>query len=231
MEEEIKKLVSINSWFISLQIITLLAFLGGAAFLYADFQGLKQNLATSMAAGGRSMPGEVENWETYVRGHNATSGDTDAQIVVVEFTDFQCPFCKAFNENSRDQILSKYGDQVRFVFKHYPLEAIHKEAKQAAVAAQCALREGKFWEIKDIFFNNPDELSREFLLEAGNSLGLGSQYAACVTKQETLAEVDQDMQDGVQAGVQGTPTFLINGKVAMGTVSLVQFDAIVGGLN
>ena len=233
MEEEIRKLISINSWFISLQIITMLAFLGGTAFLYTDFQSLKQSIAASSNAG--RMPyisEEIMNWDEYVRGHNAARGDTAAEIVVVEFTDFQCPYCKKFNDdNIRNQLLSKYGERIRLVFKHYPLEAIHSEAKNAAVAAQCALREGKFWEIKDVFFNNPDKLSTEFLIEAGKSLGLGRQYAACVTNQETLAEVEQDIQDGMQVGVQGTPAFLVNGKLTMGAIPLAQFESIIGGLD
>lgn len=232
MEEELKKLVAITSWFISLQIITLLAFLGGAALLYTDMQNLKQSVAAGTNTGARPpIPEDVDNWADYIHGHEATSGDATAEIVIVEFTDFQCPYCKAFNETTRNQITSKYGDQVRVVFKHFPLERIHTEAKQAAVAAQCALREGKFWEIKDIFFNNPSELSTEFLLEAGKTLGLGEQYSDCVTNQETLAEVEQDIQDGLQAGVQGTPTFLINGKVAMGAISLAAVDLMIEQLD
>lgn len=230
--EEIKKLISITSWFISLQVITLLAFLGGAAFIYADLHGLKQNIAATLAAGGgSSITTEIEGWSEYVREHNATSSTATAEIEIVEFTDFQCPYCKLFSESTRNQILSKYGGRVRFVFKHYPLVAIHPDAMQAAVAAQCALREGKFWEIKDIFFSDPSELSIDSLIIAGASLGLGDQYANCVVGQDTLVEVEQDIQDGLQLGVQGTPTFLINGKVAKGAISLVEFDAIVKQLN
>jgi protein-disulfide isomerase len=178
-----------------------------------------------------SIPEKIENWEEYVRGHNPALGGTTTKIVIVEFTDFQCPYCNKFNENTRNQLLSKYGEQIRLVFKHYPLEVIHTEAKKAAVAAQCAFREDKFWEINDIFFKNQDKLSTEFLIEAGRSIGLGRQYADCVTNQETLAEVEQDIGDGIRVGVQGTPAFLVNGKLVMGAIPLAQFETIIGGLD
>ena len=227
-EDEVRKLISITSWYISLQIITLLAFLGGAAFLYTEIQGLKQGIASNSIAGQvPTSPKEIKNWDEYIRSHDATHGDTAAEIVVVEFTDFQCHYCKIFNDNTRKQLLSKYGDNIRMVLKHYPLESIHPEAKQAAVAAQCALREGKFWEMTDVLFNNQDKLSTEFLIAAGKSLGLGSQYAECVTNQDTLAEVEQDIQDGARVGVQGTPAFLVNGKLVMGAIPLTQFESLI----
>lgn len=231
MEDEIKKLISVTSWFISLQAVTLFAFLGCAGLLYFDFQNLKQLVAATSAAGGFPPQQDVVNWKELIRSHNPTEGYADAPIVIEEFTDFQCPFCKAFNENVRGQLLSKYGDRIHMVFKHYPLEAIHPGAKLAAVAAQCAMHEGKFGQLRDILFSNADNLTQDFLLGAGASLGLSRQYAECLTNQHTLVEVEQDITDGRTAGVQGTPTFLVNGKVLLGGNSLAQFESIIGDLN
>jgi protein-disulfide isomerase len=229
MESEIRKLISISGWFISLQVVTLLAFLGGAAVLHLDLRDLKQKAASIGGPNAESALTDVKDWPDYVRGHDAAIGDPAAKIVVIEFTDFQCPYCKQFEKTTRSQLLSKYGDQVRLILKHYPLERIHPDAKNAAVAAQCAQREGKFWQIKDAFFGR-SRLSAEFLIAAGMNLGLGERYANCVTNQETLADIEEDIEDGMKIGIQGTPTFLINGKVAVGALSLARFESIIGAM-
>jgi protein-disulfide isomerase len=128
MEDEIKKLISITSWFISLQAVTLAAFLGCAALVYVELQNLKQSFATvtaSITSGGRQPQQDVANWKEYIRSHNPTEGGVTAAIIIEEFTDFQCPFCKSFNENIRSQLLAKYGNRIQIVFKHFPLEATH----------------------------------------------------------------------------------------------------------
>ena len=193
MDKQMGKLISLDSWFISLQITTLIAFLGRAALLHLDIQNVKQSLvaaAASAASGSRPPQQVVANWKGYVRSHNPAEGNVGASIVIVEFTDFQCPFCKSFNESIRNQLLSKYGDRIQMVFKHYPLESIHPYAKLAAVAAQCAVREGKFAQTRDIIFSNADNLTKDFLIGAGAALGMSEKYAECVAGQETLAEVD-----------------------------------------
>jgi protein-disulfide isomerase len=88
-----------------------------------------------------------------------------------------------------------------------------------------------FGQIRDILFSNSNNLTQDFLINTGTSLGLDAQYAECVTNQDTLAEVEQDMADGRNAGVQGTPTFLVNGKVLLGGNSLAQFESIIGELD
>jgi protein-disulfide isomerase len=228
MQEEVRKLISITSWFIALQVVTFITLLGGGLFLHFDMKSATQMLASG--GRGQAAPKEVKNWREYVRDHDATLGSPAAPVVIVEFTDFQCPYCSKFNESTRTELLAKYGDRIRLVFKHYPLDAIHPDAKQAAVAAQCALREQKFWEIKDVLFGNQKGLSQEFLLKSGESMGLGTAYASCMESKATLAEVEQDMKDGAEVGVQGTPTFLINGHMLAGAASMPQFEAVISKL-
>jgi protein-disulfide isomerase len=145
---------------------------------------------------------------------------------VVEYSDFQCPFCKKYSDETRRQIAAKYGDKVRMVFKHYPLEQIHPQAMTAAIAAQCARREGKFWEAHDRFFSQPNALDVQSVIAVGKSLGLSDSYAECVINEETRVEVEQDMRDGMEVGVRGTPTLMVNGEFLVGAQSEAAFDAI-----
>ena len=224
MEAQIQKLISLISTLIALQVVTLATIVGVTWYSHHD---LKERLATVAGASRRpSAPEPVENWAPFVREHNAAQGRKDAAVVVVEFSDFQCPYCKKYSDETRRQIVAKYGDKVRMVFKHYPLEALHPQAMTAAIAAQCARIEGKFWEAHDRFFGQPNTLDLESVIAVGKSLGLSDRYAACVTNRETKWEVEQDMQDAKEVGVQGTPTLMVNGNFLVGAVSESAFKAI-----
>jgi len=228
MNEEIKKFISISSWLVALQIVSLVVFVSVAGFLYLDVQSVKQELRASNA-GSSPAPANVKNWQELIRPYNASLGAEGAPIVVMEFTDFQCPYCRNFHDSTRDQLLSKYGDKIRFVFKHFPLEQIHEHAKLAAIAAQCAEREGKFWQTEDILFKNQENLSTEAVMASGRALGLSLSFEKCVQNQATIAEVDQDIRDGLSVGVRGTPTFLINGKMISGAMPLDRWESLISG--
>lgn len=227
MEKEMDRLISVSSWFVSLQVLTLIAFLGCAAIVYLQIQDLRQLVVSTSALSGAESVREISGWRKYIRAHNASTSQDESEVTIIEFTDFQCPYCRRFNSSTRRELQERYGDRVRFVFKHFPLEAIHTEARAASMAAQCALREGKFWEVKDAFFESPDYLSQEFFLEQGSKLRLGADYAACVQDGSTEAEVAMDIQDGLDIGVQGTPTFLVNGMVLNGVMPLAKFEEII----
>jgi protein-disulfide isomerase len=221
MEAQIQKLISVVSTLIALQLVTLATIVGVTWYSHED---LEQHLTQLADAGGqRSAPKPVENWEPFVREHNATEGIEDAAVVVVEFSDFQCPYCKKYSAETRRQLIAKYGDQVRMVFKHYPLEPIHAQAMTAAIAAQCARREGKFWEAHARFFSQPNALDVTSLIAVGEDLGLSDDYAECIINEETRAEVEQDMRDAAEVGVRGTPTLMVNGEFLVGAVSEVAF--------
>ena len=223
MEAQLQKLISVVSTLIALQVVTLAAVVGVAWYSHTD---LKRYVATLGNTGQPSVPAPVKNWAAFVRDHNAVQGREDSPVVVVEYSDFQCPFCKKYSDETRRQIVAKYGDRVRMVFKHYPLERIHPHAMTAAIAAQCAQREGKFWEVHDQFFSRPDALDAQAVTDLGRSLGLSEGYAACIVNEETRSEVEQDIQDASDVGVRGTPTFMINGQFLVGSQSASAFEAI-----
>ena len=218
------RLGSIISTLIALQIVTLVVVVGGGLYLFRDLQGQISGIA--MGARPPNMPTNVSAWQELVREHNATQGEKDASIVVIEFSDFQCPFCKKYNDGTRPDILARHGKQVRMVFKHLPLTNIHPQAMAAAIAAQCAQREDKFWEAHDRFFAQPDALSVDALIDIGMSLGLSKEYADCVTNEETRSEVEQDIADATKIGAQGTPIFVVNGKVLVGAQSVAAFSSV-----
>jgi protein-disulfide isomerase len=217
MESQIQKLTSVVSTFVALQVVTLATVVGASWYSHNELK-LQISRITSSTGQART-PVHIENWASQTREYNAVQGREDAAVVVLEYSDFQCPFCKKYSDETRQQISAEYGDKVRMVFKHYPLTQIHPQAMTAAIAAQCAKRQGKFWEMHDRFFGQPNALDVESVIAAGKSLGLSDNYVECVRKEETRGEVEQDMRDAMEIGVQGTPSLLVNGELLVGAQS------------
>lgn len=214
---------------IVLNATVLVAVAGSTWFLASKIDAAVQGRAAAAAAkpAEPEQPTEISNWRSLIRDHNATLGPEDAKIVMIEYSDFQCPFCKRHRDQTRTALMQAYGDNIRLVFKHFPLERIHPAAMIAGIAAQCARRAGKFWEMQDLLFDNQRSLSKESVIEMGTSLGLGDDFVTCVENEETRAEVQQDLDDGLQSGVRGTPAFLINGRVVSGAQPLTNFKSII----
>lgn len=215
--EQLKKLISINSWSVAIQLVILATVVGGVVVLSRELRASRgpgsPSSAPAIAAGGN-----VEDWNQYIRSYNATTGSHEAAVTVLEFTDFQCPYCKKFSDTEREKLLEKFEGKIRFVMKNYPLEASHAEAKMAAIAAQCGLRGGRYWELERALFENSRDLSEQFVKVLANRLSLGADFATCLSERQTLEEVEQDMRDGQAIGVQGTPTFVVNGRIALGAL-------------
>ena len=142
-------------------------------------------------------------------------GPASAPITIVEFSDFQCPFCSR-GEATIDQVLAKYGDDVRLVFRDFPL-SIHPHAEGAAIAGNCAREQGKYWEMSRAMFANPGKLSAADLAASAASIGLDAEkFKACMASSESRAEVQRDVADGQALGISGTPTFFVNGVMIVG---------------
>lgn len=144
-------------------------------------------------------------------------GSADAPVTIIEFSDFQCPYCQRLAP-TLDRITETYGDQVRLVFRQFPLP-IHADAQKAAEASLCAAEQGKFWEMHDAMFANIQALSVAELKQKAGELGLDTeQFAACLDSGRFAAQVAQDLQAGREAGVTGTPAMFINGRFVSGAV-------------
>jgi protein-disulfide isomerase len=155
-------------------------------------------------------------------------GPENAPITIVEFSDFQCPFCSRAIKTV-DEVLAAYPNQIRLVFRQFPLE-FHKQAPKAAEAALCANDQGKFWEFHDTLFANQQALEVPQLKEHAKKVGLDSaKFDKCLDSGEKAATVKTDMEAGQKVGVNGTPAFFINGILLSGAQPVEEFKSIIDG--
>jgi len=158
-----------------------------------------------------------------IAGEGPTRGPADAPITLVEFSDYQCPYCKSA-EKIVAEVLERYPTQVRLVYRHFPLDNIHPQARGAAEAAACAEEQGKFWEFHKVLFENSPKLAITDLRAYANQVGLDrAAFDACVNEKRHAAKVESDVEMGRKIGVAGTPAFYVNGVPVSGGRSVEQF--------
>ena len=165
-------------------------------------------------------------------------GDPDAPVTIIEFSDFQCPYCRQFEQQAFPQIKSEYIDtgKVRLVFRDFPLTQIHPNALPAAIAAECAHNQDAFWPMHNRLFANQSEWGQsnnpnEVFFEYGEEIGLDMQpFRQCVENRETLQEISGDFQDGVDGGVRGTPAFFMGGEMLSGAQPFSAFQQRIESL-
>lgn len=154
-------------------------------------------------------------------------GDPRAPVTIVEFSDFQCPFCQRIQPTLLE-ILARYPGKVRLAYRDYPLSQIHPRAQKAAEAARCAGEQGKFWEYHDMLYADVSRLADADLAAHARSLEIDeAKFGACLESGRHSAGVDQDQKDGVNAGVNGTPAFLVNGVMLEGAQPITAFESII----
>ena len=151
----------------------------------------------------------------------------DDCVTIVEFSEFQCPFCARVLPATRE-VMTRYKGKVRWVVRDFPL-SFHNRAKPAAVAARCALRQGKYWEMYSALFQNQNSLSDKDFIAYAERIKLDkAKWKSCIDKPAAeLAFIDQNMQSGIKAGVTGTPAFFINGRRLSGAVPFDRFKQII----
>jgi len=180
-------------------------------------QALRNELLASLKSSyGARVLLAVERMEVAEAGSPA-KGPAEAPITIVEFSDFECPFCSRVLP-AIEQALETYGDQVRLVFRQFPLN-IHPHAQKAAEASLCAADQGKFWEMHDALFANQRELGVDQLKATAVRLGIDAGvFDACLDGGQHAGRIAADMADGQAAGVTGTPAMFINGRFLNGAV-------------
>ncbi|MDR3554842.1 MAG: thioredoxin domain-containing protein [Syntrophobacteraceae bacterium] len=158
-------------------------------------------------------------------GHAPTLGPKNAPVTVVEFSDYQCPACRASHPVEK-QVRAAFGDKLRWVYKEYPLQ-MHSFAFPAAEAGLCAEDQGKFWQYQDELYSTPD-LSVPNMIALAVKLGMSKeQFSKCVNGAKYKAMVQRSIQQAVQAGIDKTPTYVINGMVVIGGPGLDRFKSII----
>jgi protein-disulfide isomerase len=164
---------------------------------------------------------------TQVAATGPSRGPDDAPITIIEFSDYQCPFCRRA-EPTVKQVLDQYEGKVRFVFRHFPLDRIHPQARTASEAAACAAEQGKFWEYHAELFSGDGQLDRPVLDAAAEKTGLdGAAFKTCLDGRKTQALVEADVKAGEEAGVSGTPAFFINGIPLRGALPFEEFQKVI----
>jgi len=156
-------------------------------------------------------------------------GSQNAPVTIIEFSEYQCPFCKKYIDGAYPKIISEYINtgKVKYVFRDFPL-GFHSNAKPAAMAAECAHEQDKFWEYHDLLFENQDSLSIENYKKWAADLGLDSeQFDDCLDTEKYKEEVEADLVDGQKYGVSGTPAFFINGKLISGAQPYTAFKQAI----
>lgn len=158
-------------------------------------------------------------------------GKPNAPLTLLEYGDYECPYCGAAHPIVQ-QVLLRMGDRLRFVFRHFPLAQIHPHAEHAAEAAESAGAQGKFWEMHDTLFENQRFLDDRHLVEYAVQLGVDiPRFERDMATHAYAERVGQDFMSGVRSGVNGTPTFFINGRRHDGPHDLVSLlTALQGGL-
>lgn len=160
--------------------------------------------------------------------NEAIRGNKSAKVTLIEYSDFECPFCFR-HQATLDQILKDYPQDVRLVYRHFPL-SFHPQAQKAAEASECAKQQGKFWEMHDEIFkaNQGGTMSVQKWKDVARQLKLdAAKFDKCLDSGETAAKVAQDMNEGSVAGVQGTPGTFVNGELVEGAVPYATFKQII----
>ncbi|MDA1337669.1 MAG: DsbA family protein [bacterium] len=157
-------------------------------------------------------------------------GNKDAKITMVEFSDFECPFCSRFHPTAK-QAMEEYGDDIRWIYKHFPLDSIHSDARPAAEASECVWEQAGndgFWTFADAMFENQERLGNALYEEVALQIGVDlAQFQTCVQERKYQDKVQNNLDEGVQGGVTGTPGTYVNGTPVTGAVPYEQLKAII----
>jgi protein-disulfide isomerase len=188
--------------------------------------------AATQAANGVAEAPVTPEQQQYVRYDIPTEGfpslgPADAPITIVEFSDYQCPFCKRFHEETYHNLLDAYQGKIRFVYRDLPLTSIHPNAFPAAVAAACAGEQDAYWPMHDKLFS-ADELSQDAYIQFATELGLDvPKFTECIGSDRYNDAINADSDFAVNLGINSTPTFFINGLAVVGAQPLSVFQQVI----
>ena len=220
-----KRLLRIS---LGLSILLLFGSQAGFAQTNEELKALRKEIE-SLKQGQSAIQKELQEIKTLLRGRVATpppepqnvvlsvkddpvKGEKDAKLTLIEFSDYQCPFCARHSRETIPQLEREYiaTGKVKYVFRNFPIESIHPQAFKAHEAANCAGEQGKYWEMHDRLFANQNALGLKELPPHAKALGLDlPKFQQCLDGGKQAAKIRSDLADGQKAGVQGTPTFFL----------------------
>jgi protein-disulfide isomerase len=197
-----------------------------AAMQRHDDLGRRDALAEKLRADAHVKVSLEEPRVKVVSAEHPWTGGKDAPVTIVEFSDFQCPYCRSA-EPVLKQVRAKYGDKIKFVYMDFPL-GMHQHAIDAAVAGRCAADQDKFWQLHDAMFGDQTKLDAAGLKASAAKVGLDTKkFNACFDAKTGLAGIKADQAQGERLGVNGTPTFFVNGRELVGMESESGFADVI----
>lgn len=156
-------------------------------------------------------------------------GAEDAELVIVEFVDYECPFCQSASDTVRT-IASRYADRVRVIVRDFPVNELHANALLSAEALGCAEEQDVYWAMHDRVYASDDSLTRDVLERLAEQSGATmSEFKSCMSSHRRLKEVEEDLATALSVGVRGTPTFFFNGQRVEGAIPEEMFEALIKG--
>lgn len=169
----------------------------------------------------------VANWQEYTQ-PGSRMGIDSAVVTIVNFSDFQCPFCRRLSQALRE-LRQKYPQDVSLIYRHYPLSAIHSSAAAAALASECAGEEGAFEAYHDLLYSVQDSLGLVSWTSLATRAGLADTvaFAACVRSDKQKPRIDTDMAAAERLGIRGTPMLLVNDIRVSGAPSTAELDSLI----
>lgn len=215
LEADFSAVVVTTRWFLAVFLLGMLAGVPGFRALSRHEQPASTALNTAALA------------ERLVRPDSHAFGNPNAALTVTEFADFECPYCSRA-EQAAAAVRKRFAGSVRFVFRQFPLGAIHPQAERAAEASECAAEQGKFWEAVDKLYAQQNDLSEAALERYAAELGLDSQrFNTCLASGRMAALVRRDREDALAIGVRATPTFFIGEREFEGPLEAAQFSQLI----
>ena len=158
-------------------------------------------------------------------------GAADAPITIVEFSDFECPFCARFAQQTAPALRRQYGERIRWIFVNYPLKSIHPNAYEAALAGECATEQDRFWPFYDAMFSGSHDIDADGYVEAAGAAGVDMErFRTCYRNADHADEVALDIKEGEKFYILGTPTFYVNGKRMEGAQPPEAFATVIDSI-
>lgn len=219
-------------------LLVIVAFLAGMFWTKIRYVGpgkAPEGAAQTSPSPGAPQEGATLNEDQInkiVSGGAATKGKENAPVTIVEFSEYQCPYCGRYVAEAYPQILEEYEDQIYYIFHDYPL-SFHPHAQKLAEVARCAGDQNQYWEMHDLIFENQEEWSSKQNIDVDidsfvTQLGLNKEeFDDCLDSGKYTQAVNDSIELGTEVGVQGTPTFFINGQKLVGARPYADFKAII----
>jgi protein-disulfide isomerase len=217
-------------------IITVFAFAAGVILGYVVWglnpSGAVSNSKTAAQAGGPVVEAPVTQQAQFTRYKVESEGfpsigPADAPITIIEFSDYQCPFCRRWHQEVYQPLLNAYPGKIKLVYRNLPLTSLHPDAQSAAEAAMCAGEQNSYWPFHEKLFSS-DALNKNVYMQYAQEIGLDTtSFEACITNHKYAAAIKSDSDFALNLGVSSTPTFFINGLAIVGAQPLNIFQQII----